>query len=143
MIMEKSKINLKYYTVSELIRSSAAQRHSISNVPESDDVWRNLQRLGERVLDPARERLGMPIVVNSGYRSERVNRLVGGARHSQHTKGQAADITCKDNDALLLVLQQMEYDQLIKYLDRYGRIRWIHVSYRESGNRRQQLTKPV
>ena len=36
---------------------------------------------------------GKPIRVNSGLRSPVVNRHVGGAPKSQHTKGQAADIT--------------------------------------------------
>lgn len=35
---------------------------------------------------------GRPLVIRSGYRSEATNRAVGGATHSQHLYGRAADI---------------------------------------------------
>ena len=55
----------------------------------------NLQALIDNVLDPAREAFGSTVRVNSGYRSKQLNRLVGGVDDSQHTTGQAADITSK------------------------------------------------
>lgn len=48
------------------------------------------------MLDPARERLGKPIMVNSGYRCPLKNKAVGGVPNSQHLKGEAADITCAE-----------------------------------------------
>ena len=47
------------------------------------------------LLEPARLEVG-PIIVNSGFRSEAVNRRVGGVRNSQHLIGQAADIRPKN-----------------------------------------------
>ena len=47
------------------------------------------------LLEPARLEVG-PIIINSGYRSEAVNRKVGGVSNSQHLIGQAADIHPKD-----------------------------------------------
>ncbi len=44
----------------------------------------NIEALVREVLDPARERLGKPIRVNSGYRCAKHNREVGGVRNSQH-----------------------------------------------------------
>lgn len=44
------------------------------------------------VLQRLRDRLGRPLPVLSGYRSPSTNRLVGGARRSQHLVGRAADI---------------------------------------------------
>ena len=38
-----------------------------------------------------------PIIINSGFRNSRVNRLVGGVENSQHLFGQAADIRPKDS----------------------------------------------
>lgn len=131
--------SLKYYTDAELTRTSTG----LPNTPTSLSVWANLQALGEHVLDPAREALGLPIRVNSGYRSYAVNKAVGGARLSQHTRGEAADITCADNRKLLAILLTLPYDQLIRYVDKSSRIVWIHVSYREGRNRMQQLTKYV
>lgn len=56
------------------------------------EVAGNMLRLAN-LLEEVRKLLGdYPILVNSGYRSERVNRAVGGARNSAHTEGRAADI---------------------------------------------------
>jgi hypothetical protein len=39
-----------------------------------------------------------PIIINSGFRSEEVNRLCGGASHSNHLTGCAVDIRCMGKD---------------------------------------------
>jgi len=36
--------------------------------------------------------VGVPVVVNSGYRSEPYTKKIGGAKNSQHVKGKAFDI---------------------------------------------------
>lgn len=76
----------------------------------------NTQALVTNVLDPAREKLGRPITVNSGYRCRHHNETVGGAVKSRHMAGEAADITCSDN-ALLekIIREQGRFDQLIIY----------------------------
>lgn len=45
-----------------------------------------------RKLDEARDISGIPYIVNSGYRSERHNRAIGGVEDSAHLRGFAADI---------------------------------------------------
>ena len=97
----------------------------------------NTVALVHEVLDPARERLGKPIIVNSGYRCAKHNREVGGATNSQHMKGEAADIRCDDNKKLLkLLMESQKYDQLIIYPT------FIHVSWKRVGqNRRMVLEK--
>lgn len=95
----------------------------------------NTEALVCQVLDPLRECFGRPIYVSSGYRCPRHNREVGGVTHSQHMKGEAADIRCADNRLLeRLIENQGKYDQLIIYPT------FLHVSWRRSGkNRRQKL----
>lgn len=44
-------------------------------------------------LQKLREKIGEPIRITSGFRSEHTNKLVGGASGSQHLYGKAADIT--------------------------------------------------
>ena len=97
----------------------------------------NVKALVSEVLDPVRERLGMPIVVNSGYRCEKHNKDVGGVRNSQHLRGEAADIHCQDNERLKqLIIENGKFDQLITYPT------FLHVSYkRTGGNRHQRLKK--
>ena len=54
--------------------------------------------IDQRVLNMAqviRDELGVPVRVNSGYRCEEHNRRVGGVKGSYHTKGLAADLSCK------------------------------------------------
>ena len=97
----------------------------------------NVKALVSEVLDPVREKLGMPIVVNSGYRCEKHNKEVGGVRNSQHLRGEAADIHCEDNERLKqLIIENGKFDQLITYPT------FLHVSYkRTGGNRHQRLKK--
>ena len=97
----------------------------------------NVKALVCEVLDPVREKLGMPIVVNSGYRCEKHNKDVGGVRNSQHLRGEAADIHCEDNDRLKqLIIENGKFDQMIRYPT------FLHVSYkRTGGNRHQRLKK--
>lgn len=123
------------FTMKEFERSDTARMYGIDNsIP--GPALQNICRLIKFVLQPAREQLGRPIRVNSGYRCPILNQLVKGAPHSQHTTGQAADITSDDNSRLLQILQQLPFDQLIAYRDRrcHTRILWIHVSYKEDGN---------
>ena len=55
----------------------------------------NLKRLAE-ALERVRTQLdGRQIIITSGWRSRRVNDLVGGANASFHLSGMAADITVK------------------------------------------------
>jgi len=73
------------------------------------------------VLEPLRDLWGGPIKVNSGFRSEKVNRAVGGSPHSHHRTGNAADIQPVGHDRLELwelILQHLPclpIDQAIVY----------------------------
>lgn len=125
----------------ELTHSATAVRKGIDNTPTAE-VKANLTALVANVLDPLREAYGKPIVINSGYRSPRLNKLVGGVARSQHTKGQAADIrgtsaTVAENKKIfnLILKLGLPFDQLI---NEHG-YSWVHVSFKESGNRREVL----
>ena len=82
---------MKYFTLKELTKSETALRHGINNTPDKKSQ-QNLEKLIELILDPLREAYGKPIVVTSGYRCEKLNRILGGAKTSQHVTGEAADI---------------------------------------------------
>jgi len=58
-------------------------------------------RINEAALDKLqalRDRLGVPLIVNSAYRSPDDNRRVGGAKHSMHLQGAAFDISMANHD---------------------------------------------
>lgn len=130
----------KYFTITELIKSDTANKRKIDNTP-SKQVETNLNQLVANILDPLRESWGNPIIVSSGYRCPELNKAVGGAKTSQHTLGQAADIhtksnTREENKKLFELIKSLKlpYDQLINEYN----YKWIHVSY-SSRNRRQIL----
>ena len=88
----------------------------------------------------------IPVVITSGYRSEEVNRLCGGAKGSNHLTGCAVDIRCMGPEhqirmaSILLDIAdgtKRDYDELI--LEKRGSTRWIHFAVRPSGNRRKIL----
>lgn len=139
---------MKYFTIYELTKSSTAERLNINNTPNSA-IRANLIALIEKVLDPLREKWGMPIIVTSGYRCDALNRAVGGATNSQHRNGEAADIRTvsdsrEDNMKLLkcLLRSGIVFDQVIcEYPDAQGRPDWIHVSFKRNGmNRKNKIT---
>ena len=84
-----------------------------------------------QLLEPAREAIGCPIIINSGFRNEAVNHKVGGVRNSQHLQGCAADIRPRDPQQfqrLVSFLKACEYtDQL---LTGNG---WLHISWAPFG----------
>lgn len=43
-------------------------------------------------LDILRNKVGKPVIINSGYRTPERNKAVGGAKYSYHMRGMAADI---------------------------------------------------
>ena len=125
-----------------------------------DGVERNLVSLVEEVLEPVRERLGRPIVVNSGYRCPIHNAAVGGVANSQHLRGEAADLHCYDDRRLArIIVEHGRYDQLIIYPTLTSSTsdatrkssselgsssllpRFVHVSYKRNGGNRQQILR--
>ena len=124
---------MKYFKIEELTHSQAAKAHSIANVPTAEAL-KNLEQLVCNVLDPLRERWGVPIYVNSGYRCPLLNKKVGGVANSYHLRGMAADITAKSvfyNTALYTELRILHREGLIPltecYMERQGF--YIHVAY--------------
>ncbi|MBR1781889.1 MAG: peptidase M15 [Bacteroidales bacterium] len=121
---------MKYFKMSEFACRCGCE------VPAS--ARENIEGLVSAVLDPVRERLGKAIYVNSGYRCSKHNLKVGGAKASQHIKGEAADIRCEDNEQLKrLIKEQGVFDQMIVYST------FVHVSYKRVGGNRHQVLKKV
>ena len=92
--MAKPKITFKAsenFTLQELIHSTTADKHRISNIPGCEEI-RNLQYGVDMVLQPLRNIYQKPITITSGYRCTALNKLVGGVANSYHLQGNAADI---------------------------------------------------
>lgn len=134
------KSEWKHFTFDELIHSDTADRLGIDNTPTCDAIS-NLDDLVTNVLDRLRGEWGRPIIVTSGYRCKELNAAVGGARNSQHLKGQATDIVSDDFEAFRRFVRRWckdnEFDQCI--FEHCGGKEWVHISFNRGRNRRQLL----
>ncbi len=84
-----------------------------------------------------------PIIINSGYRSEAVNKAVGGVKGSNHLTGCAVDIHVSGMEQLLryaVILLDIAdeskeaFDELLIEKNTRGSI-WIHFAVRPKDNR--------
>ena len=137
---------MKYFSYSEFFKSDVAEKHQVKNIPDDaqlSQVLGNIKALVLNVLDPLRAMIARPIIITSGYRSQRVNELVGGSKTSQHLLGKAADIhvqgyTPQQMDMVYRTIQMYyDFDQLIFYPSK----NIIHVSWNGDKNRQESWVK--
>lgn len=137
---------MKYFSIAEFLNSDAADKYQVSNMPADEEllaVLNNINDLVNNVLDPLRARIGRPVIITSGYRSQRVNELVGGSKTSQHLSGKAADIhvqgyTPQQMDIVYQTIQMcFDFDQLIFYPSK----NIIHISWNGDKNRQESWVK--
>jgi hypothetical protein len=138
----------EHFTLAEMTRSSS--HPEIYNVPSPAAV-ENLKRvcmwleelrfIYNKTYNTKVE--WEPIRVTSGYRSEKLNRAVGGAKDSNHLYGCAADIRCQGCEQALRYAailmnwadeMKYEFDEIIveKKFNSY----WLHFAVRPQDNRR-------
>lgn len=130
----------KHITFAEGTRSATAIRLGINNNP-SPEIIETMKITAQNVFEPLREKCG-PIRISSFYRSPELNRAVGGARQSQHMKGEAIDISGikVTNAELFRVACELEqFDQIIWEFGTLDEPDWIHISYSKTHNRKQIL----
>jgi hypothetical protein len=133
------------FTLTEFTKSQTGARLGIDNVPTGDHL-ENLQNLVDKIIQPVRSYYKRVMTINSGYRSPKLNKAVGGAATSQHCNGEAADIEIPgvaNYDLAKHIQDHYEFDQLILefYTPGIPDSGWVHVSLKRSGaNRKQVLT---
>ena len=155
-IMQEVTINKQarlsqHFTLGELCKTSV--KTADGNIPSHVHI-ENLRRLcrwlemlrdewneryaGSKMADGRWKMGDDPIVINSGYRSEAVNKAVGGAKGSNHLTGCAADIRVAGMEQALryaVILldisdeSQEDFDELL--LERSPRgTYWLHFAVR-------------
>ncbi|MBK4989611.1 D-Ala-D-Ala carboxypeptidase family metallohydrolase [Pseudomonas sp. S36] len=126
-----------HFTLREMIVSQLAARDGFDNTPPRP-VVDNLKLLCN-TLEQVRALFDAPIIISSGYRSERLNTLIGGSAKSQHVQGLAADFTvievCPRETVQRICDSPIGFDQLILEFDK-----WVHLSVSRGAPRRQVLT---
>lgn len=130
--------------INHLLCSATAARYGICNRPSAERAVEVMDNLKELVLmlNFIQRDLRRKVVVTSGYRSEELNKVVGGVPNSQHVKGQAVDFYVEGMTAKQVaayVKQFYPYDQLIVYNNKArGKGGLIHLSYVKGGHNRKQ-----
>jgi len=133
-----------HFTLRELIHSDKAIELGIDNTPPAEVIDR-LKIVCCRILEPVRDHYGVESVPNSGYRSPKLNRAVGGSKTSRHVTGQAVDFEVpgvSNYDLAKWMAISLTYDQLIleHYTPGDRHSGWVHCSIVSGQNRMQCLT---
>jgi len=158
-INKQAKLS-EHFTLAEMCKTSA--KTADGNIPSHVHI-ENLKRLCgwlEMLRDEWNHRYGSltpnsspkgevnsddPIIINSGYRSEAVNKAVGGAKGSNHLTGCAADIRVAGMEQALryaVILLDIsddsreDFDELLLERSPKGGY-WLHFAVRPSDNRRK------
>lgn len=139
-----SKIS-KHINLREAIESYTAKRKGIENIPNEYQLT-NMVVLAENIFEPLREWVGGPIKVNSFFRSEELNKAIGGSGRSQHCQGRAIDIDDvyghKTNAEMYeYIKNNLDFDQLIWEFGTDNNPDWVHVSYVSNDENRRRCLK--
>ena len=148
-VNEKMKLS-EHFTLGELTKTSyitadgnIPSHKAIENLKNICENWLEDLRYSQNTLygDSSQEsgdsRNDIPIIISSGYRSEEVNRLCGGAKGSNHLTGCAVDIKCYGPEQMIRMAgilldisdgTHRDFDELI--LEKRGTTYWIHFAVR-------------
>ena len=139
----------EHLSLAEVTRSESAKRRGISNMPTPAHI-ENFKLLAANIFEPIREHFGKPIHISSGYRSDALNKAIGGSKTSQHCAGEAIDIDM-DGSAngvtnkmvFDYIKDNLNFDQLIWEFGTASNPDWVHVSYESTGKQRKQVLRAV
>ena len=157
-INEKMKLS-EHFSLGELTKTSyitndgnIPSRVAIENLKNICENWLEDLRYSQNTLYGDRSQESgdssneIPIIISSGYRSEEVNRMCGGAKGSNHLTGCAVDIKCYGPEQMIRMAgilldisdgTKRDFDELIQ--EKRGTTYWIHFAVRPKDNRRKIL----
>ena len=127
-------------------------RLGLANTPDGN-ILSNMKNVAEHIFEPLRKWVGGPIKINSFYRSEALNKAIGGAskngkQTSQHCFGYAMDIDDiyghKSNAEMFnYIKDKLNFDQMIWEFGDSTNPDWVHVSYVSDSVNRNRILKAV
>jgi len=133
-------------SLSEVIKSNTAIRKGIDNSP-TDNHLESLEDIANDIFQPLRNALGV-IYVSSGYRSENLNKAIGGSRTSQHCTGEALDLdndnkngAASNTEIFNYIKDNLDFDQLIWEFGTDEKPDWVHVSYTTKRSNRKEILR--
>mgnify|MGYP002622357445 CR=1 FL=1 len=120
----------EHFWLHEFTDSYTARMLCLKNEPPPEAV-ECLRNLCLQVLEPLRLWAGIPVQISSGYRCPALNRAVGGAPHSWHLTGCAADLhlpSVATGKRWYAYLRCLPHTELL--WEQRGSTTWIHVALR-------------
>lgn len=137
-----------HVSYSEVVHSDTAKRLGIDNTPNGDQIER-IKTIAQKIFEPLRIALGVPIYISSCFRSEALNKAIGGAKNSQHMTGEAMDLDAdkygriNNKQIFNYIKDNLEFDQLIWEDGTDVNPDWVHVSLKENNNRKETLKMKI
>jgi len=129
-------------SLAEATYSATALRKGIANEPSATHLIA-LKEIANNIFQPCRNHFGKPLRVTSGYRSEELNKIIGGSMKSQHSKGEALDMQSTsgytNRELFEYIKDHLRFDQLIWEFGDDENPDWVHCSYKSEGNRGEVL----
>ena len=137
----------QHVSYKEGVYSITAIRRGINNTPD-DLQLKRMEVLAEKVFEPLREWVGGPIKITSFFRSEELNKRIGGSNRSQHCKGQAMDIddtfkVVTNSEMYNYIKNNLDFDQLIWEFGDDENPDWLHVSYVSKDENRKRCLRAI
>lgn len=118
-----------YNANTELTNNFTYGEFFCNGIQPPDEYFQNILNLAKE-LQKVRDKIKLPIIVNSGWRTIEHNKHVGGEVNSQHLTGKAADVYCP----------KLETKKFNIYLAKYGGFNgfgiansYTHVDIRTGG----------
>ena len=140
--------HLTYY---EACHSYTAKRFGLCNCDYFKGKYiDNAKRVGIEIFEPIRNHFGVPIKVNSLFRSQKLNMLIGGSSTSKHLQALAIDIDdtyskhlgITNADFFYWAKHNLLFDQLIWEFGNDKNPSWVHIGIRKNRDKyRKQILK--
>lgn len=134
-----------YTTLEKVCKSETAIRHGIENQPDAHQLHA-IKLLAENIYDPLCAHFQRSIPFTSWFRSPVLNSIIGGARNSQHAKGEAVDLDMDgsgspitNSSLFYYIYHNLPFDQLIWEFGTAQNPAWVHVSFSQFQQRKQVL----
>jgi zinc D-Ala-D-Ala carboxypeptidase len=132
----------KHISKKEGTFSNTAIRRGIDNTPGSKEL-QNMELIAEKIFEPLRKAANGPIKINSFFRSEELNKAIGGSSKSQHCQGRAIDVDdvhgyMSNKEMYNYIKNNLDFDQLIWEFGTEDNPDWVHVSYVDVDNNRRR-----
>lgn len=123
---------INYFSLEEFLRSDTALSKKIENLPSFEVIEHIKEMLP--ILNDMRDSWGSGIRINSGFRSDKLNKAVGGVSTSSHKFGYAVDLQPVNGDIegfkkfIIKWAADKTFDQCI--IESKGKTQWIHFAYK-------------